>query len=393
MSKRKIAVITGSRAEYGLLYWIIKMIRQDPDLELQLVVTGMHLSREFGFTIKEIEKDGFPIAEKVQMLLPSDSEQAIATSMGKGMIGFAKVYTRLKPDIIVVLGDRFEMHAAVSTAMPFRIAIAHVHGGEATEGAIDELIRHAITKMSHIHFPSTEKYRKRIIQMGERPENVFCFGSPAIDNILKLDFLNRKTLCKELHIPQDKKIGVVTYHPVTLEDGTSQSQISELLQALKDVEGIYWVFTSTNADTGGRIIVEDVKNFIKEGPKDAKLYMSLGQRRYLSLLKNAILMVGNSSSGIIESSSFRLPVVNIGDRQRGRIKPANVIDVKVSKKKLILKAISKAISSEFRDSLKGLKNPYGDGGASGKIVAVLRKINLDENIIKKRFYELKDSNY
>lgn len=388
MKKRKIAVITGSRAEYGLLYWIIKGIYHDPNLQLQLIVTGMHLSPEFGLTVREIEKDNFPIAERVHMLISSDSEEAIPVSMGLGMIGFAKTYAKLKPDIIVILGDRFETHSAVSAAVPFRIPIAHIHGGESTTGTFDEQLRHAITKMSHIHFVSNEEFRIKIIQMGENPKNVFCFGAPGIDNILKLNLLGHKDLCEELNIPKGKKIGIITYHPVTLESNSSKSQITELLKALEESKGTYWVFTSTNADTGGRDIIKRIDKFVKKYPENTRLFTSLGQKRYLSVLKNASVMVGNSSSGLIEAPTLRLPVVNIGDRQKGRIRAKNVIDVKKCKKELILKAIKKATSPEFKESLTKLKNPYGEGNASRKIVNKLKNLCITENLIKKQFFKL-----
>jgi len=385
---RKIAVVTGTRAEYGLLYWIIKGIHEDPELELQLIVTGMHLSPEFGLTVKEIEKDGFPIAEWVEMLLSSDTETAIATSMGLGMIGFAKAYEHLRPDVLVVLGDRFEIHAAVSASIPFRLPVAHIHGGEATEGVIDEPIRHAITKMSHIHFAATDQYRKRIIQMGELPKNVFCFGAPGIDNFYKYDLINKEKLLVEFGISRDKKIGVITYHPVTLEKGSTISQILELLEAIKEFEEIYWVFTLPNADTEGRSITEKINNFVSEFPEKGRVFISLGQLRYLSLLKNAVLMVGNSSSGLVEAPSVELPVVNIGDRQRGRVRGKNVIDVPECKKEPIINSIYKALSPEFRNSLKGMKNPYGEGNASEKIVKILKTISLGEGLTKKTFYEI-----
>jgi len=385
---RKIAIVTGTRAEYGHLYWIIKGIQEDKELELQLIVTGIHLSPEFGLTVKEIEKDGFPIAERVEMLLSSDTETAIATSMGLGMIGFAKAYERLKPDILVVLGDRFEILSAVASAIPFRIPVAHIHGGEATEGLIDESIRHAVTKMSHIHFTATEKYRNRVIQMGEKPESVFCFGAPCLDNVYNLNLMNRKELSCELELPMDKKIGIVTYHPVTLEKDTADSQISELLQALKNLPDIYWVFTLPNADTGGRVIIERVNDFVRNNLRKGKIFTSLGQLRYLSLLKHAVVMVGNSSSGLIETPSFELLVVNIGDRQSGRVRGRNVIDVSECKKELITNAIEKALSVEFINSTKGMKNPYGEGNASQKIVEKLKTIPLSEKLIKKRFYEI-----
>ena len=384
---RKIAVVTGSRAEYGHLYWIIRGIHEDPELELQLIVTGMHLSPEFGLTVKEIEKDGFPIADKIEMLISSDTETAIATSMGLGMIGFAKAYERLKPDILVVLGDRFEILSAVAAAVPFRIPVAHIHGGEATEGVIDEPIRHAVTKMSHIHFTATERYRKRVIQMGENPKNVFCFGAPGLDNVSKLALLSREELSKELEFPYDRKIGVVTYHSVTLEKDTAGLQISELLNALQYIKDIYWIFTQTNADTSGRIIIKMINDFIKKNPDRGKAFVSLGQLRYLSLLKNVVVMVGNSSSGLIEAPSFELPVVNIGDRQSGRVRGQNVIDVPECKEGAIIHAIEKALSPEFKNSLKGIKNPYWNGYVSEKILEKLKKINLDEKLIKKKFID------
>lgn len=391
MKKRKIAVVTGSRADYGLLYWVIKSIYEDPGLRLQLIVTGMHLSAEFGFTVSEIEADGFPIAAKVKMLAPSDTEKEIAVSMGRGMMGFARAYSILRPDIIVVLGDRFEIHAAVSAALPFRIPVAHIHGGEATEGAFDEQLRHAITKMSHVHFAAAGKYKKRIIQMGEDPKRVFCFGAPGVDSIVKLNLLDRKRLSEELNIPRYGKIGIVTYHPVTLEKNTSAGQISELLRAIERIKGIFWVFTFPNADTGNRAIIKKITAFTSRHQEVSRLYFSLGPLKYLSLLKHSSVMVGNSSSGIIEAPSFKLPVVNIGDRQKGRTRAANVIDVKEYKMKNISGAIQKALSSKFVSSLRGLKNPYGIGSASEKIVDRLRRIPIDNKLIKKRFHEIKFS--
>lgn len=385
---RKIAVITGSRAEYGLLYWIIKNIHEESKLELQLIVTGMHLSPEFGLTVKEIENDGFAIADKVDMLLSSDTETAISTSMGLGMIGFAKVYERLKPDILVALGDRFEILSAVAASVPFRLPVAHIHGGESTEGAIDEQFRHAVTKMSHIHFTAAERYRNRVIQMGEKSDNVFCFGAPGLDNVYKLNLYNKRKIYQELGMPSHKKAGVVTYHPVSLEKDASESQMFELLRALQDIKNIYWVFTLPNADTGGRIIIKMINDFVANYADKAKIFPSLGRLRYLSLLKHVDLMVGNSSSGLIEAPSFYLPVVNIGNRQSGRVCGQNLIDVPECKKEFIINAIKKALSPEFRNSLKGMKNPYGEGNASKKIVETLKTIKLDEKLIKKRFCEI-----
>jgi len=386
--KRKICVVTGTRAEYGLLYWIIKGIHDDPELELQLIVTGMHLSPEFGLTVREIEKDGFPVTERVDMLLSSDTESAIATSMGLGMIGFAKAYERLTPDILVVLGDRFEILTAVAAAVPFRIPVAHIHGGESTEGAMDELFRHAITKMSHIHFPATKEYAKRIIQMGENPDNVFCFGSPCLDNIYKLNLMGKRELCSVLNIPEDKNLGIVTYHPVTLQKNRADIEISELLEALKDFQDIFWIITLPNADTGGRVIIEMIENFVRKNSEKVKSFASLGQSRYLSLLKHSVVMAGNSSSGLIEAPSFGLPVVNIGDRQHGRIRAENVIDVPECIKKPIGDAIKKAVSKEFRGILKGMRNPYGDGPVSEQILDKLKTLPADKDSVKKRFFEI-----
>jgi len=387
LNMRKIAVITGTRAEYGLMYWIIKGIHEAPDLELQLIVTGMHLSPEFGMTVKEIENDSFPIAERVEMLLSSDTEIAIATSMGLGMVGFAKAYERIKPDIVLVLGDRFEILSAVTAAVPFNIPVAHIHGGESTEGVMDELFRHAITKMSHIHFPSTQRYSDRIVQMGEKPENIFCFGAPGLDNIFRLKLSERQELANELRLPVERPWGILTFHPVTYGNNSDNNQLGVLLDMVGKFSEIYWVFTLPNADTGSRRIIEQIKNFVQNNPERTCLFNSLGQLRYLSLLKNASLMIGNSSSGIIEASSFELPVVNIGDRQKGRIRAANVIDVPICGQKEIDTAINKAMSKDFRDSLKGLKSPYGVGNASEKIVEILRTVSLS-NISMKQFCEL-----
>ncbi len=385
---RKISVVTGSRAEYGHLYWIIKGVHEDPELKLQLIVTGMHLSPEFGLTVKEIEKNGFPIAERVEMLLSSDTENAIATSMGLGMIGFAKVYERLMPDILVVLGDRFEIFSAVAAAVPFRIPVAHIHGGESTKGVMDDLFRHAITKMSHIHFPATKKYAQRIKQMGESPINVFCYGAPGLDNVFKIDLMNKEQLCNEMKLPLNKKIGIVTYHPVTLEINNAGIQMTEVLKALHHFTDIFWIFTLPNSDTGGRVIIKMINDYLTKNSEKGKAFASLGQLRYLSVLKNADVMVGNSSSGIIEAPSFKLPVVNIGERQLGRFYGLNTINVVQCNKKAITGAINKALSEEFKISLKRMSNPYGAGNVSEKIVKKLKTIPIGMSLIKKKFYEL-----
>ncbi len=386
LNMRKISVITGTRAEYGLLFWVIKGIHEAPELELQLIVTGTHLSPEFGLTVREIEKDGFPILERIEMLLSSDTEVAIATSMGLGMICFAKTYDRLKPDIVLVLGDRFEISAAVSAAVPFGIPVAHIHGGESTEGMMDELFRHAITKMSNVHFPSTLKYADRIIQMGEQPEKVFCFGAPGLDSIHRLKLRKKQELANELKLPVERQWGILTYHPVIHENNV-KNYIETLLNVVKGFSEIYWIITLPNADTGSRAIIKEIEEFVHNNPEIACLFSSLGQLRYLSLLKNATIMVGNSSSGLIEAPSFELPVVNIGDRQKGRIRAANVIDVPTCDKNILETAMDKAVSKKFRESLQGLTNPYGEGHTSEKIVEILRTVSLS-NSSKKQFCEL-----
>jgi UDP-hydrolysing UDP-N-acetyl-D-glucosamine 2-epimerase len=386
---RKIAVVTGTRADYGLLYWIIKDIHDDLDLQLQLIVTGMHLSPEFGLTVNVIEDDGFPVAEKVDMLLSSNTAGSVAVSMGLGMIGFAKVFERLQPDIVVVLGDRFEIFSAVCAAVPLNIPVAHIHGGERTEGTMDELYRHAITKMSHLHFTSAAEYRKRVIQMGERPEYVFCYGAPGLDSIARLSLLTKKDLISELEIPENMRIGVVTYHPSTLDKVSLKEQTEEMLCALESFPTLFWVLTYPNADTGGKIIIETMKRFIKNNAHKGRIFTSLGQIRYLSLLKYADVMVGNSSSGMIEAPAFKLPVVNIGDRQRGRIKAKNIIDVVECKKAQIIRAIQKALSMEFKKSLMRMKCPYGqDGCASKKIVETLKCFNKKDVLMKKSFFNI-----
>jgi GDP/UDP-N,N'-diacetylbacillosamine 2-epimerase (hydrolysing) len=385
--KRKICIVTGTRAEYGLLYWIIKGVHEDPNLQLQLIVTGMHLSPEFGLTVNEIAKDRFPISERIEMLLSSDTETAIATSMGLGMIGFAKAYEKLKPDILLVLGDRFEMLSAVASAVPFRIPIAHIHGGESTEGSMDESFRHAITKMSHVHFSSTQEYKNRIVQMGESPARVFCFGAPGLDNIKKLKLLDKRELSDILHLPIHKEWGIVTYHPGTLEKESSEIDIKEILHALGEFDNIHWILTLPNADTESRRIIRKIENYIQKNPQRASLFSSLGQMKYLSLLKHTVVMVGNSSSGIIEAPSFKLPVVNIGKRQKGRIRAKNVIDVLICDRKNIMNAIKKAVSKNFRNSIQRLINPYGYGNASDKIIKVIKTISLS-NILQKEFHEL-----
>jgi UDP-hydrolysing UDP-N-acetyl-D-glucosamine 2-epimerase len=385
--KRKIAVVTGTRADYGLLYWVLQKIHGDPELVLQLVVTGMHLSPEFGLTVKEIEADGFPIAERVEMLLSSDTEVGVSTSIGLGVMGFASTFSRLEPDILVLLGDRFEILAAAIAAVVARIPIAHIHGGESSEGAIDESFRHAITKMSHIHFPAVDLYARRIRQMGEDPEKIFTCGAPGLDNIYDLKLPGREELSGELGISLRHPIALITYHPVTLEENTASPHIANLLGALLG-RGLTLLFTYANADAGGRVINQMIDNFVKHEP-NAHVFPNLGQRRYLGLLNIADVMVGNSSSGIIEAPSFKLPVVNIGDRQRGRVRAANVIDCGVERDE-IAEALDQALGKDFKERLSHLVNPYGSGQASARIVAVLKGVSIGERFLKKRFLDIQN---
>jgi len=385
-NKRKICVVTGTRAEYGLLYWTIYALHNDPAIELQLLVTGMHLSPEFGLTYKQIEADGFFINKKIEVLLSSDSPVAISKSIGLGVIGFADAYQDLSPDIILLLGDRFEIFSAAIAATIYRIPIAHCHGGESTEGVIDEPIRHSITKMSHLHFTSTEEYRKRIIQLGEQPNSVYNFGALGIENINRLKLLSRKDFENSIAFKLNKRNVLVTFHPVTLEHATAETQFKELLEAVNKLSETTIIFTKANADTDGRIINQLLDEYTAKHSDKAVAFTSLGRLRYLSALQFMDVVIGNSSSGLIEVPSFKTATVNVGDRQRGRIKADSVIDCGVTSIE-ISNAINKALSAGFRDSLKLVENPYGTSNASGNIVSLLTSIPLD-NLLKKEFYNL-----
>jgi len=383
--KRKICVVTGTRAEYGLLRWVMEGIRNSSALELQVVATGMHLSPEFGLTYREIEKDGSRIDRRVEMLLSSDSPTGLAKSMGIGIIGFADVLRELQPDMLLVLGDRFEIFSAVAAAVPARIPVTHLHGGEATEGVIDESIRHSLTKMSHLHFVATDEYRKRVIQLGEQPERVFCVGGLGVDSIVRMKLLERESLEDALDFRFGARNLLVTFHPVTLEQNSSERQMGELFSALSALPETHIIFTMPNADTDGRALIGMIKDFVASHPR-AKVFSSLGQLRYLSCINYVDGVVGNSSSGLLEVPSFKKGTINIGDRQKGRIKADSVIDCKPEKES-ILKALEELYSDEFMDELKTVMNPYGEGGASEAIVAILEKVVLD-HIIKKEFYDL-----
>lgn len=386
LNKRKITVVTGTRAEYGLMRWIIQYLKDDSEVELHLIATGMHLSSEFGMTYQTILEDGFTISKKIELLLSSDTSIGISKSMGLGMISFAEAYAELDPDIVLVLGDRFEIFSAVASAMVSRIPVAHIHGGEATEGLIDESIRHSITKMSHLHFTSTEEYMKRVIQLGEQPNRVFNTGSPGIDNISKLRLLNRQELETAINFTINNKCFLVTFHPVTLEHKSAEVQFCELLDALDTFVDYKIIFTMPNADTDGRIIITRIQNFVSKNSNKSIAFTSLGQVRYLSALKYVNMVIGNSSSGLTEAPSFKIPTVNIGDRQKGRIKAKSVIDCEPIKNEII-KAISIGLSEDFQSKLHDVKNPYGTGGASDLIVQILKSVNL-KGILKKEFYNI-----
>ena len=361
-------------------------VRSSTKLELQVIVTGMHLSPEFGLTYSDIEKDGFKIDRKIEMLLSSDTSVGISKSMGVGMISFADALNELKPDLLLVLGDRYEIFVAASTAMVARIPIAHLHGGESTEGAFDEAIRHSITKMSHLHFVATEQYRQRVIQLGESPNRVFHVGGIGIDNIHKLKLLDREELEASLDFKLGLKNLLITFHPVTLEKKMLIHQMKELLLVLKELKDVSLIFTMPNADTEGRILFEMIEEFVNESPK-SKSFISLGQLRYLSCIKHFDGVVGNSSSGIIEAPSFKKGTINIGDRQRGRLKAESVIDCEPSSSG-IREAFKKLFSANFQKNLQKIINPYGKGGSSEKILNILEEDFSNMNL-KKRFYNLK----
>lgn len=382
---KKVCVITGSRAEYGLLRWVMEGISLSKILDLQVVVTGMHLSPEFGLTYREIESDGFVIDRKIEMLMSSDTAVGITKSVGLGMIGIADALDDLSPDIVLLLGDRFETLSAATAAMIARVPIAHLHGGEATEGLIDEAIRHAITKMSHLHFVATKEYRNRVIQLGEDPDRVFLVGGLGIDNIKNIDLLSREELESVLEFKLGKKNLLITFHPVSLEKDSAERQMEELIKALDFLDNTHFVFTMPNADPSGRILLDKVNSFVSRN-ENAVVFSSLGQLRYLSLMAQVDAVVGNSSSGLIEAPTFKKWTVNIGDRQRGRIRAASVIDCEPNCED-ISAAIAKVYCPSSRNSLINLVNPYGSGGASKEVVRLIEDISL-ENILKKRFYDL-----
>ncbi len=382
---KKICVVTGSRAEYGLLRWVLEGINKSKLLNLQLIVTGMHLLPEFGLTVNSIENDGFYIDKKIEMLLSSDTPVGITKSMGLGLIGFAEALNELKPDLLLVLGDRFEILTAVNAALLARIPIAHIHGGESTSGAIDEAIRHSITKMSHIHFVASSTYKNRVIQLGEYPNTVYNVGGLGIDNFIKLNLLDKNSLEKEIEFKLKNTNLLITYHPVTLENNTSKDQMYELLHSLSEIKDTGLIFTMPNADTDSKVLFEMIKDFVQKNI-NAKVFFSLGQLRYLSCIKYVDAVIGNSSSGLIEVPYLKKPTINIGDRQKGRLKANTVIDCSPNRLSISM-AIKKALSNDFKSKLKNCINPYGDGGGSEKIVKIIEEYNLND-ILKKNFYNI-----
>jgi UDP-N-acetylglucosamine 2-epimerase (non-hydrolysing)/GDP/UDP-N,N'-diacetylbacillosamine 2-epimerase (hydrolysing) len=382
---RTIGVVTVARSDYGIFQPLLRRLEADPGLRLVLFVGGMHLSPEFGLTVQSIQDDGFEIAAKVEMLLSSDTPEGVAKSIGLGVIGFAQAYSQRPPDILVVLGDRFEMMAAALAALPFKIPVAHLHGGEVTRGAMDEALRHSITKLSHLHFVATEEYAQRVAQLGEEAWRITVSGAPSLDNLGAFPLLSPEELKVRFGLQFDRKPLLVTFHPVTLEYEKTPWHLTELLAALEEAN-MPVVFTIPNADAGGRGIMQQLNSFVATH-LNAQLVDNLGTEGYFSLMTIASAMVGNSSSGIIEAASFKLPVVNIGSRQEGRTRAGNVIDVGYERTE-ILRGIKRAVSETFRETLRNLVNPYGCGQASDCIVERLREIELNQDLVMKRFHDM-----
>jgi len=382
MSKQKICIVTGSRADYGLLYWLMKDIQVSPLFELQLVVTGMHLSPEFGLTVKHIEANGFTIAARVECLLSSDTAIGVSKAVGLGVIGFADVYQRLRPDLVVVLGDRFEIFAAAQAALFARLPIAHIGGGDVTEGAFDEAMRHSISKMSHLHFVTNSDAASRLARLGEEPSRIFNAGSPGLDHLHRSHLPDREVLERELDFQFGEKNFLITFHPVTLDMMPSEHQLEMLLDALDESgSDIGLIFTLPNADTEGRALIQRVKKYVS-CRSNARAYPSLGQKRYLGTMAIADVVIGNSSSGLYEAPSLRTPTVNIGRRQQGRLKAASVFDCPPEKE-----AISKAIAQALIFGHKTVENPYQQGDCAEQIIKELCRIEDFSALTMKHFFD------
>lgn len=385
MAERKICVVTGTRAEYGLLYWLMRDIESDPSLSLQLIVTGTHLEPAFGHTVDVIEADGFQIDARVPIELTADTPSSIARSTGLATAGIAGAFETLSPDIVVILGDRFEMLAAATAATICNIPIAHIHGGEITEGAIDDAMRHAITKMSSVHFVAADAYRNRVIQMGEHPNTVFTVGAPGLDHISRSKLLSNIEITKVLGIEVGAPYLLITMHPTTRLNTPDEAEIEVLLEALDDTPDHIAIFTGVNADAGHDAITKRIKAYVAKKQSHARLFNSLGQTRYLSAMKYAAIVVGNSSSGIIEAPAFGVPTVNIGDRQKGRLRAKSIIDCTATTKS-ILRAMTTALSKKFHDACEDNQCPYGMPGASKKIANIINGLDFDQ-VAQKTFYD------
>lgn len=384
--KRTICAVTGSRAEFGLLTGLLKEVRADRDLDLQIVVTCMHLSPEFGLTYREIEEEGFQIDKRVEILLSSDTPVGISKSMGLAQISLSEVFMELAPDFVVLLGDRFETLCSAATACVARIPVGHIHGGEITEGAIDDIFRHAITKMSHLHFTSTDVYRQRVIQMGEHPDRVFHVGSLGVERLSQLDLLSKRALEEEIGFSFGEEAILVTYHPVTADPGSARLQFHDLLKALDSFESLRILFTKANADAEGRVVNRMIDEYVSQHPSRTTAFASMGQVRYWSAMKHVDAVLGNSSSGILEAPSLKTPVVNIGERQKGRVRAANVIDCDPSREAIVA-SLKEALSKRFRAKMARVVNPYERKNTALEIKEILKKCNLKE-ILNKRFYDL-----
>jgi len=386
---RKICVYTSSRAEYGLLRSVLQEIETETTLQLQILASGTHLSPEFGMTIQEIRADGFEPDETVEILLSSDTPTAICKSMGLAMIGYGEALQRLKPDMVVVLGDRFETFCMAAAAQVCRVPLVHIHGGETTEGAIDEAFRHSITKMSHLHFASCEAYRRRIIQLGESPDRVFNIGALSVENIRRMALMARSELAEAIGFNLERPYFLVTFHPVTLEKDTSEGQFQPLLDALDACPEFNVIFTKANADTDGLVINRMIDDYAGNQPERCLAVTSLGVRRYLSAMKYTTAVIGNSSSGIIEAPSFKVPTVNIGDRQKGRIQAASILNCSPDAN-AIRQTIGRAVSPDFQESLSSISNPYDRPGTCSTIVGLLKNVDIF-GITKKTFHDVKFS--
>lgn len=385
--KKIISILTATRAEYGLLKPIMSKLNKIEEYDIRLVVTGMHLSPDYGLTFKEIIQDGFTIDRKIDIILSSGTSVAVTKSMGLALISFAEYFDELKPNLLIVLGDRYESFAVCCAAMNARIPIAHLHGGEVTEGVIDEAIRHSITKMSYLHFTSTEEYRKRVIQLGEHPNRVFNVGAIGLEVIKELNYMSKEEFEKSINFTISKKLALLTFHPVTLEDNTEE-QFENILQAIDMFDDIQVIITKANADAGGNVINKLIDEYVKKRSNKCVAFESLGQLRYLTAMKYCDFVIGNSSSGIIETPSFKKPTINIGDRQKGRIQAKSIINCKPIKLEIV-SSIEKALSVDFRKTLDDLEDPYGDGNVSDNIVSEINRF-LNQNLlsIKKQFYNL-----